>query len=282
VRNKSSKAAAYRATFSAAAKLLLDSESALAEAEGLFADAEFVFHPGNVQFFAETGFPRGLANLTREAQASFAQLGLAQGRATLADADWDYAGLAQGLKNTRESASPRFNEQQVAAVVTRRQQQGKLSEGELFSFEIFFEPNQNEFSPDLYHDAFKRVIDLASTYGGALITVEGHSDPMGYLRDKKGGLPEIALSRVKQSAKNLSLSRAIAVRNSVMSFAAGQGITLDPTQFAVVGLGLSRPRSGMCGEDPCAPKTEREWRDNMRVEFRILQVEAESSVFRPL
>lgn len=282
VRNKSSKAAAYRATFGAAAKLLLDSESAIVDAEGLYADAEFVFHPGNVQFLAEPGFPRGLANLTREAQASFAQLGLSQGRATLADADWDYAKLAVGLKNTTESATPRFDEQQVAAVVTRRQQQGNLDEGELFSFEIFFEPNQNDFSPDLYQDAFKRVIDLASTYGGALITVEGHSDPMGYLRDKKAGKPEVVLSRVKQSAKNLSLSRAIAVRNSITNFAEGEGITLDPSQFAVVGLGLARPRSGLCGEDPCAPKSEREWRDNMRVEFRILQVEAESSVFRPL
>ena len=31
-----------------------------------------------------------------------------------------------------------------------------------------------------------------------------------------------------------------------------------------------------------APKSEREWRYNMRVEFRIIQVEAESSVFKPL
>jgi ABC-type nitrate/sulfonate/bicarbonate transport system substrate-binding protein len=281
-RNKTGKAAAYRASFTAAAKLLLDSESALADAEGLYADAEFVGHPGNVQFLAEAGYPRSLANLNREAQASFAQLGLTQGRATIGDADWDYGKLAQGLANTAETAAPRFDEQQVQAVVTRRQQQGTLDEGELFSFEIFFEPNQNDFTPDLYRDAFARVIDLASTYGGALITVEGHSDPMGYLRDKKAGKPEVVLNRVKQSAKNLSLSRAVAVRNSVMAFAEAQGIGLDASQFAVVGLGLARPRSGMCGEDPCAPKNEREWRDNMRVEFRIIQVEAESSVFRPL
>ncbi len=74
----------------------------------------------------------------------------------------------------------------------------------------------------------------------------------------------------------------MAVRDSVITFAKQQGITLDTSQFAVVGHGLTRPRSGICGEEPCAPKTEREWRDNMRVEFRILQVEAESSVFRPL
>jgi len=50
----------------------------------------------------------------------------------------------------------------------------------------------------------------------------------------------------------------------------------------VVGHGIAKPRGGVCGEDPCAPKTEKEWRDNMRVEFRIIQVEAESGVFSPL
>ena len=34
--------------------------------------------------------------------------------------------------------------------------------------------------------------------------------------------------------------------------------------------------------DPCPPKTEAEWQSNMRVEFRILQVEAEASAFKPL
>ena len=167
-------------------------------------------------------------------------------------------------------------------MVARRQQQGTLDEGEIFSFEIFFEPNQNSFSADLYLDAFGKVVDLASTYGGAVITVEGHSDPMAYLRDRKDGKPEVVLGRVKQSAKNLSLSRAVAVRDSIVAFAERQGITLDDSQFAVVGHGIAQPRSGVCGSDPCAPKNEREWRSNMRVEFRILQVEAESSVFKPL
>jgi hypothetical protein len=37
----------------------------------------------------------------------------------------------------------------------------------------------------------------------------------------------------------------------------------------------------MCGADPCAPASEAEWLANMRVEFRIIQVEAEASVFKP-
>jgi len=92
----------------------------------------------------------------------------------------------------------------------------------------------------------------------------------------------VILGRVKQSAKNLSLSRAISVRDSIVQHALSADINLDPSQFAVVGHGIAQPKTGMCGTDPCAPKTEREWRDNMRVEFRIIQVEAEDAVFRPL
>ena len=57
---------------------------------------------------------------------------------------------------------------------------------------------------------------------------------------------------------------------------------LDESQFATIGHGILKPKNGMCGADPCAPKTEKQWRDNMRVEFRIIQVEAEADVFQPL
>ncbi|HSW14041.1 MAG TPA: ABC transporter substrate-binding protein [Solimonas sp.] len=282
VRGKSSRAAEYKATMTAAARLLLDSEQALADAEGLYGDAEFVGYKGNVDFFADAAYPRSLEKLNREIQSAFAAIGLVQGGKALADADWDYKRLREGLVAADAPETQRFDQGQVAAVVTRKQQQGTLQEGELFAFEIFFQPNQNSFSADLYQDAFAKVIDLASTYGGALITVEGHSDPMGYLRDKKAGRPEVVLGQVKQAGKNLSLSRAVAVRDSVLGYARTKGITLDESQFAVVGHGIGKPRSGLCGGDPCAPKNEREWRDNMRVEFRILQVEAEASVFKPL
>ena len=201
---------------------------------------------------------------------------------TIAKANWDYSKLRAGLINTNTEEKSRFNQAEVAQLVNRKQQQNGLKDGELFSFEVFFQPNQNSFSSELYEQDFKKVIDLASTYGGAIITVEGHSDPMGYLRSKKAGEQPVVLGRIKQSAKNLSLTRAQAVRDSIIGFAKGNSISLDPAQFALVGQGISNPRSGVCGDDPCAPKTEQEWRENMRVQFRIIQVEAESSVFQPL
>jgi ABC-type nitrate/sulfonate/bicarbonate transport system substrate-binding protein/outer membrane protein OmpA-like peptidoglycan-associated protein len=282
VAEKGAKPAAYRQTMSAAAELLLDSPQATVEAEGLYADAEYVGLQGNKRFFADPGFPRNFQRLNQEIQQAFTAIGLMDQRVSLQQAGWDYGRLGAGLSGAPVAASRRFDSDQVASVVARRQQQGALKEGELFSFEIYFKPNQNSFPTDLYKDAFDRVIDLASTYGGAIITVEGHSDPMGYLRKKKAGESEVLLGRIKQSAKNLSLSRAVAVRDSLIAHAGAAGINLDPSQFAVVGLGISNPKTGICGSDPCAPKNEREWRDNMRVEFRIIQVEAESEVFRPL
>lgn len=281
VRAKASRAEEYKATMAASARMLLDSAEAIGDAEGLYADAEFVGHRGNVDFFANASFPRRMGVLSQEIQTSFAAIKLLGGAVAVADAKWDYNRLRRGLSSTEGTATQRFDSEQVAAVVTRKQQQGTLSEGALFGFEIFFQPNQNAFSVDLYQTDFSKVIDLASTYGGALITVEGHSDPMGYLSEKKTGKPELVLGRIKQAAKNLSLSRAVSVRDSVIAFAKQKGISLDESQFAVVGHGISRPRNGNCGTEPCPPKNEKEWRDNMRVEFRILQVEAEASVFKP-
>ncbi|CAG0968455.1 hypothetical protein BURK2_01143 [Burkholderiales bacterium] len=279
---KGTRAAEFNKAMQAAAQILLDSAQAQADAEGMVSDAEFTPFAANQNFFEKKETPRGFGQLNGEIQSALAGIGLTRGQAPLEHAKWDYARLSGNLQDTKLVETPRFDTAQVATVVTRKQQQGKLSEGELFSFEVFFKPNQDHFPAEQYQDAFKQVVNLATTYGGAIITVEGHSDPMGYLRQKKEGAVQVVLTRTQQSAKNLSLSRASAVREAVINYAKGRGANLDPTQFAVVGHGIMQPRTGMCGADPCAPKSEQEWHSNMRVEFRIIQIEAESSVFKPL
>ena len=163
----------------------------------------------------------------------------------------------------------------MTEVIAKKQMQDTLDESALFSFRIFFKPNQNTFTVDLYQEEFDKVIELSATYGGAIITVEGHSDPMEYLRKKKQGAQTVVLNRIKQAAKNLSYSRANAVRDEIIEYASNQGITLDPNQFATIGYGIIKPVHEV-------PKTEEQWLENMRVEFKIIQVEAESDVFVPL
>lgn len=272
----------FKSVMKGAAQILFDSPQAVDDAQALYADCEYVGYPGNVKFFGDPNYPRNMAALTTQIQDAFVNIGLLSKRVAIDHARFDYNEFKKGLANTSGVVVPRFDTGRVAAVVQRKQQQGTLKEGELFSFEVYFQPNQNQFNADMYMDAFNKVIELATTYGGAIITIEGHSDPLGYLKAKKQGQSEIVLRNIKQSAKNLSLSRANAVRTSVINYATTKGITIDETQFAVVGHGILKPKSGICGNDPCAPKTEQEWRNNMRVEFRIIQVEAETSVFKPL
>jgi ABC-type nitrate/sulfonate/bicarbonate transport system substrate-binding protein/outer membrane protein OmpA-like peptidoglycan-associated protein len=281
-KDKASRMKDYTETLKASAQLLFDSPAATADVESLHEDCEFVGFAGNVKFFTDANYPRNFTNLKEQIQSSLVKISLLGKKTPLATAGFDYGTLKEGLTNVAGVAVPKFDTAQVAGVIQRKQQQDTLNQGELFSFEVFFQPNQNQFSADLYADAFSKVIELASTYGGAVITIEGHSDPMGYLKAKKQNATEMVLGQIKQSAKNLSLSRANAVRTGITEFAASKGVVLDESQFAVVGHGIAKPKSGICGSDPCPPKTEQEWRDNMRVEFRIIQLEAESSVFKPL
>jgi ABC-type nitrate/sulfonate/bicarbonate transport system substrate-binding protein/outer membrane protein OmpA-like peptidoglycan-associated protein len=278
---RAGRAAEYREAMSAAARELLDTPQAVKEAEGMYQDAEFVTLAANAAFFTRAENPRSFATLNKEIQSAFVSLGLMPRPLPLEHASWDYRKLGAAADAPAPEAR-RFDSDKVASMVARRQSEGRLGEGELFSFEVYFKPNQDKFSAELYADAFKRVVALAATYGGAIITVEGHSDPTAYLRLKRDRAPDVVLSRTQQSAKNLSLARALAVRDSVIVFAKSQGVSLDPAQLAVVGHGITQPKTGMCGADPCAPKTEAEWQSNMRVAFRILQVEAEAATFKPL
>ncbi|MBI4349473.1 MAG: ABC transporter substrate-binding protein [Elusimicrobia bacterium] len=281
-KDKQSRAGDYGKLLAAGGQLLLDSPQATKDVEGLYADAEFAGYPGNVQFFNAPQNPRGMANLVAEIQSGLVPLGLLGSKQALAKPPWSFDQLKSGLKETSAAAAPRFDQAQVAQVVSKRQKQGTLAQGGLFAFEVFFKPNQSDFPASRYEESFKKAIDLASTYGGAVLTVEGHSDPLGYLRKAKEKESDLVLKRMRQAALNLSLSRANAVRDSLVKYAKSSGISLDASQFAVVGHGIDQPRSGICGDAPCAPKSEQEWLDNMRVEFRIIEVEAEDAVFKPL
>ena len=196
-------------------------------------------------------------------------------KTALSHASGDYDEFRDGLTGIAAVESPRFKTDAVAKVVAKKQALGTLDEGELFSFEINFQPNQKMFTEELYAQEFEKLVDLSATYGGAVITVEGHSDPLKYNKLKKKGAADMVLKRTRQAAKNLSMNRALAVRNSIINFAAKEGVPLDQSQLTVIGHGIAQPKYGN-------PKTKEQWLSNMRVVFRIIQIEAEESVFQPL
>lgn len=274
-RNKEGQMDMFKATLGAAAELLLDSAQATADAQALYGDCEFTGFPGNVKFFGDTKWPRNMERLTDEIQSAFIAVGMLSKKTMLDQARWDYDILRAGLTGIDDVEAPRFKKDTVAQVVARKQAMGTLTEGELFNLEINFQPNQKEFSEDMYADGFQRVAELAATYGGAVITVEGHSDPHKYNRLKKKSTSEVVLKQTKQAAKNLSMSRALAVRNSIIKYGKGSGVPLDESQFTVIGHGIGQPKYP-------TPKTKEEWLSNMRVVFRIIQIEAEDEAFEPL
>ncbi|NCT48501.1 MAG: nitrate ABC transporter substrate-binding protein, partial [Paraglaciecola sp.] len=236
----------------------------------------------NVQFFQNGNNFRNFTNVAKESADGVQALGLISAPGTLKNAGLNYALLASGIA-TAAPEKPKFDSNAVAQVLDNKQKQGSLENATIFEFEVYFKPNQQVFDASLYANEFQKVFEMASTYGGAIITVEGHSDPLGYLKKKKEDESNFVLNQIKTSAKNLSLTRANQVRQSIVDYMQGKkGAGMDESQFGVIGHGIELPKTGICGSDPCAPKTEKEWLSNMRVVFRILQVEAEESVFTPL
>ena len=270
-----SKGSQYNKMLAASADLILDDASDTKTMEDMaFLDAEVLGYNGNVKFFTDPDNRRNFERLTSEIQSAYIPLGLLSGTRALTKANWDYSKFS-GLKYANLAETPRFDATKVQTVVAKKQAQGTLDEEALFSFVINFQPNQVTFPIDAYRKDFDEVLDKAATYAGAIITIEGHSDLMKYLREKKKGAAEATLRRLAQQAKNLSFSRANAVRDAIIAYAGSVGMTLDPSQFAMVGHGLTNPLYSV-------PETKQQWLDNMRVVFQIIGGEAEDTDFVPL
>ncbi len=280
VRAKDTQKEAYKKMIVSAATHLLDAPAAIGDAEGLYADAETVGVSSNQKFFTDTGYPRNFTKLVGEVQASLLAVGLMTTTTALAVAPWDYTILAMGLDSTSVS-KPRFDSAKLQSAITAKAASGGLDDGTLFEFQINFRPNQAQFAPEAYTDSFNKVVELAATYPGAVITVEGHSDVLGFLKKRKAGAGDAVLNKIRQAARNLSVGRANSVRDIIIAMASSNGFTMDMSQFVTIGHGISQPLTGLMsdGITPNAPKTKSAWLSNMRVEFKIINIEGESDTF---
>ncbi len=275
-----------KATLTRGAAILLDDRSATADMAGMYADAAHATWSDNQAFLnGTTG--RTFQVVSDKVQEDFVTMGLLSRKLKLAADTIDFDRLKEGLVNADKTSQAKFDKAGVAKILTDKQQKGALADGELYSFEIYFQPGQNAFSADQYQAEFDKAIELMSIYGGAILTVEGHSDPLGYLKNKyqKKSSPVI-LQKQKQAALNLSYSRANAVKASLIAYAKDKELLLDESQFGLVGHGVVHPGFKFDSDGDIdktnAPKTKDEWNRMRRVKFRLIQVEAESDVFEPL
>lgn len=274
---KSEKQREYRSLMSHSAELLFDSAQAVPDVEALLGDCQFVGYDGNVRFFTGKGTTRTLNQLTKEIQSSFNKMGLMTGKVTLLSANWDYSKLARGLSNVSIKPQPIKKRFDIKKVVKKISVEPTTwaEEGTLFQIEINFAPNQSLFSENQYADDFRKALNISQTYGGSLIIIEGHSDPLGILKARQNRRSSVEVNQMEQQAKNLSLSRSRAVRTSFLKYSSKKGFKLDESQFVAVGMGINNPKYN-------PPRTKEEWAANRRVVFRIKQVEAELSEFSPL
>ena len=276
--NKPAQQAKYRQLLARSADVLLGAPQATADVEGMLGDCEFVFHTGNVAFFTGLGTTRTLTTLTEEIQPAFIDMGLMTRRVALQSAGWDYNQLTAGLKNTRALTGPKFDPGRAQQAIEKQlaiEPRAWEIEGTLFVIEITFDPNQSVFAEDRYANDYQKALQIAQTYGGALVVIEGHSDPLGIQQaQQKGERPEV-LDQMRQVAKNLSLARANAVRSSFIQYSKDHDVSVDQSQFLAIGRGVEAPRFN-------PPRTKEEWAANRRVRFVIKQVEAELTEFKPL
>ena len=281
LKNKASQRSTYQQLMVKSADLLLGAPQAIPDVEALLGDCEFVGFNGNYAFFTGKGTTRTAKTLTKEIQKSFISMGLLNGTVPLTTVEWDFLALAKGLTNASTASIPqkkKFDTKKVAAKIEQKiavEPTTWAEEGTLFQIEIGFAPNQSEFSESEYANDFKKALSISETYGGALIIIEGHSDPMGILRARQKNKSSVEIQQMEQVSKNLSLTRSQEVRTSYLAYCKKQGIQVDSSQFIAVGLGVSSPKFS-------PPRTKEEWAANRRVVFRIKQVEAELSEFIPL
>lgn len=245
--------------------------------EGLFLwqDAISDGWPGNVRHFGDPKDPRRYEVLTAEINAALIGADVIERPVELAVAGWDYRALAEGLNDLTDREIAAFDPEAAAAAVQRLRRTGQLDANTKIDFSVFFEPDSNAFPAELYARDFEEILRLAATYSGAIITVEGHADPLFYLRKERDGASNQELKAIRTSALNLSLDRAISVVDALEGYAGDESIRINRNQFTVDGVGINSPLHN-------PPATEAEWRENMRVVFRILTTQAEATEFSPL
>ena len=143
------------------------------DAHGLVLDANFVRIPGNEIFFNDDNNLVGFKAKQTAGLQLAVDLGYSTEKLGFTTGGWDYADLSK--KVGVAYVKPTYATGRVKAEVTDFAKD--LDTNTILSFEIRFEPEQSTFSIESYASDFQRVAQTASTFGNAVIVIEGHSDP---------------------------------------------------------------------------------------------------------
>ena len=286
------------------------------DAHGLLQDCTFVGHPGNVKFFTEKGNPVGFSAFQKSALGLAVSRGYASKKYSLLPPGLDYnsSAFVGYLSKTTYVKKEKFKAEAVKEEIEALNKGELLDEKTLISFTISFEPNQVTFSEAQYGSEFKRVVELASKFGNAVIVIRGHSDPTKTLVELvKAGMEKGILRRSgsKGNYKYYFQGAVLDLKDtekllSLVESGSFDGAKYNPRQTMQAALNLSRSRAeavhdaiieyatnhglimdssqitpvGAGVREPliAKPSNMSEASQNMRVEFRLVRVPAEVMV----
>ena len=283
------------------------------DAHGLIADCSFVGYPGNVKFFTAENNPVGFESFQKNALDLAASRGYAKVRSGLFPSGLDYRSdtFLKYLSVTDTTVREKFDAEAALDEIEALGRGDVLDDRTLLSFTISFEPNQTEFSEEVYGPEFQRVVELGSKFGNAIIAIRGHADPSKALIDFiKAGQAKGILKREGSrgnyryflNGKALDLEDTGAIM-TLIERGEFDGVEPNPRDTVQAALNLSRVRAekvrdsvveyakrhgleldksqiqpiGVGIREPliAKPGNMAEAQTNMRVEFRLVKVPAE-------
>lgn len=280
------------------------------DAHGLLLDCAYVGLPGNISFFLDSGNLNNFEQKQKRALDLAVGQGYAKDRFGFSPPAFDYRKIASLA--SIPYVEPKLTQRIDAESLSITPDADDLDNRTILSFTINFQPNQTDFSTDTYGADFRRAAQAASTFGNSVILVRGHADCNKVLADLvRAGMAKGLIRRTKvgdsyqyflngkeldlsqtdlvtklieggafdgtdpnpretmQAALNLSQTRAKAVKDALEKYAKDTKVNLDLSQIQPVGVGMSEPLISR-------PKSPEDSLKNMRVEFRIIRIPAES------
>lgn len=259
---------ALKELYTMAAQNLFGAPQNTADVQGLLGDCTVVGFNGNVDFFGTAAGIENFGKLGARIQSFLVREGYLTAQHEVKSAEWNWDDFKPHLRDVAGGAKPLFEDPKKAQLIVEKKPDATV----LFEFQINFEPNQQDFNQAKYESDYQKVLDLAGRYGGAVIEIVGHADPNRVRKLEKSGATAAVVEQTRQAGKNLSLARANKVRDSLVDYAKKRNINFDASQFVTNGQGVDKPLFAM-------PQSEQEWMANMRVVFRVLNVEAEMQEF---
>jgi ABC-type nitrate/sulfonate/bicarbonate transport system substrate-binding protein len=151
----------------------------LDDAHGLLSDCDFANYDGNARFFTlGENNTNGFEALQRKSlDVALAQEYVTK-RVPLAKVDFKARFNRTPFTTLRTYANPEKLTAEIAPGKGTSQEASLL-----FSFNIYFEINQEDFSPKVYGRNFKRAVEMANKFGTCAIHIRGHADPSKVLLD---------------------------------------------------------------------------------------------------